>query len=152
ELELKNVRTYVQSGNVIFKVPKISRKELSQKIREKILTDFEVSVSAIILSSEELNDTIKNNPFLLEKGIDASKLHVTFLSDIPKKDTIKELEEKSTAPDEFRYFEKRIYLYCPNGYGRSKISNNAIEKMFSVTATTRNWKTLNEIYRITGIL
>jgi uncharacterized protein (DUF1697 family) len=95
-----------------------------------------------------LNDAIKNNPFLLEKGIDASKLHITFLSDNPKKDAIRELEAKSSKPDEFRYIEKRIYLYCPKGYGRTKLSNNAIEKMLSVTATTRNWKTVNEIYRI----
>ena len=147
-LGLKNVRTYVQSGNVIFMAPKISREVLSQTIREKILADFKAAVSVIMISLEELNDAIKNNPFLLEMGIDASKLHITFLSDNPKKDAIRELEAKSTKPDKFRYIEKRIYLYCPKGYGRTKLSNNAIEKMLSVTATTRNWKTVNEIYRI----
>jgi uncharacterized protein (DUF1697 family) len=152
ELGLENVRTYVQSGNVIFMVPKISAEALSQRIREKILADFGVSVSVLLLSSEELNNTIKNNPFLMEKGIDPSKLHVTFLSEIPKKSAIKELEAKSTEPDEFRYSENRIYLYCPNGYGRTKLSNNTIEKILSVTATTRNWKTVNELYRISSII
>jgi hypothetical protein len=111
-----------------------------------------VSVSVLLLFSEELNNAIKNNPFLMEKGIDASKLHVTFLSEIPKKAAIKDLESKSTEPDEFRYSENRIYLYCPNGYGRTKLANNTIEKMLSVTSTTRNWKTVNEIYGISIII
>jgi len=152
ELGLENVRTYVQSGNVIFMVPKISAEALSQRIREKILADFGVSVSVLLLSSEELKNTVKNNPFLTEKGIDASKLHVTFLSETPNKAAIMELETKSAEPDKFRYCKNRIYIYCPNGYGRTKLSNNAIEKMLSVTATTRNWKTVNELYRISSTI
>ena len=152
ELGLENVRTYVQSGNVIFMVPKISAEALSQRISEKILGDFGVSVSVLLLSSKELNNTIKNNQFLMDKAIDSSKLHVTFLSEIPKKSAIKELEARSTGPDEFRYSRNRIYLYCPNGYGRTKLSNNMIEKILSVTATTRNWKTVNELYRISSLI
>ena len=148
DLGLEKVQTYVQSGNVIFVAPRISKIALGQMIKEKILTDFGVSVSVLLLSSKELKNAIKDNPFLMEKKIDVTKLHVTFLSEIPKKSAIKELEGKSIEPDEFRYSKNRIYLYCPNGYGRTKLSNTSLEKILSVDATTRNRKTVNELYSI----
>src|SRR5216684_5897193 len=84
-LGLSDVQTYVQSGNVVFKAPKQSLEILSKKIREKIVRDFGFSVSIIIRSSEEVRRAIENNPFLKQRGIDSSKLHVTFLSKAPER-------------------------------------------------------------------
>jgi len=80
-----------------------------------------------------------------EKGLDHSKLHVTFLSDAPPKTAVKVLEPLATGRERFRILNREIYLCCPDGYGNTKLSNNAIEKKLSVVATTRNWRTVNTL-------
>jgi uncharacterized protein (DUF1697 family) len=145
---LENVRTYVQSGNVIFKAPRKSAEILSREIQERILHDFGFSVSVIVVSPEEINRTIKGNPFLRKKGIDNSKLHVTFLSQAPERPALKALETLPAKPDEFRHSGKAIYLHCPNGYGTTKLSNNTLERVLSVRATTRNWRTVNKLHEM----
>jgi uncharacterized protein (DUF1697 family) len=147
-LGLGDVQTYVQSGNVVFKAPKQSSERLSSQIREKIARDFGFSVPVIIRSSEEVRRAIENNPFLKQRGIDSSKLHVTFLSKAPEKDRLKALEALPTKPDQFRCSGTEVYLYCPDGYGRTKLSNNALERVLGVTATTRNWNTVNKLYEM----
>src|SRR6266446_3789495 len=147
-LGLGDVQTYVQSGNVVFKAPKQSSEVLSNKIREKIARDFGFSVSVIIRSSEEVRRAIENNSFLKQRGIDSSKLHVTFLSKAPGKAGLRVLEKLTAKPDQFRYSDREVYLYCPDGYGRTKLSNNALEKVLGVTATTRNWNTVNKLYEM----
>ena len=88
---------------------------------------------------------VRDNPFLKERGIDHSKLHVTFLSAIAPKTGTKQLELLAQNSEQFRINGREIYLYSPNGYGRTKLSNNAIEKKLGVVATTRNWKSVNAL-------
>src|SRR5712692_5402783 len=147
-LGLGDVQTYVQSGNVVFKAPKQSSEILSSQIREKIARDFGFSVPVIIRSSGEVRRAIENNPFLKQRGIDSSKLHVTFLSKAPEKDRLKALEALTAKPDQFRYSGAEVYLYCPDGYGRTKLSNNVLERVLAVNATTRNWNTVNKLYEM----
>jgi len=85
---------------------------------------------------------------LKQKNIDLSKLHVTFLSETPQKGPLKKLEALAISPDQFYSAPHEIYLYCPGGYGRTQLSNNAIEKALSVNATTRNWKTTNTLFEM----
>jgi uncharacterized protein (DUF1697 family) len=99
-----------------------------------------------------MRSVIANNPFLKEKDIDSSKLHVTFLSETAQKDYPEKLEALSTGPDRFYPALQEIYLYCPEGYGKTKLSNNAIEKALSVRATTRNWKTTNKLLEMVSKL
>jgi uncharacterized protein (DUF1697 family) len=136
-----NVRTYVQSGNVVFEAASDTRDALARKIGEAIRRDFGFSIVVILRTSEELEKVVKRNPFLIEGEIDEAKLHVTFLAKPPDKTALKKLETLPTLPDRFRLIGCEIYLYCPEGYGRTKLSNSAFEKKLSVGATTRNWKT-----------
>lgn len=147
-LGLENVKTYIQSGNVIFKAPKKSAEICARRIQERILKDFGFSVSVMVVSSEEVGRVIKNNPFLKEKAFDASKLHVTFLSQVPTKSGLKALEALPAKPDQFRHSGKALYVHCPNGYGKTKLSNNTLEKVLSVSATTRHWRTVNTLYEM----
>jgi uncharacterized protein (DUF1697 family) len=147
-LGFSQVRTYIQSGNVIFQTARTSPTDLSKRIEERIGADFGFSVAVILRTSGEMGKTIQDNPFLTKPGIDSSKLHVTFLSQLPVPTTLKKLDTWRAEPDEFRYFGKEIYLHCPNGYGRTKLSNNAFERVLSVSATTRNWNTVNKLYEI----
>jgi uncharacterized protein (DUF1697 family) len=139
------VRTYVQSGNVVFEASKTSPDSLSRKIREKILNDYGFSVPMILRTSSEMKKIVSDNSFLKESGIDDSKLHVTFLSELPAEATLRRLDALNSLPDRFYIRSREVYLYCPNGYGRTKLSNSALEKLLSVDSTTRNWKTVNAL-------
>jgi uncharacterized protein (DUF1697 family) len=145
-LGFKEVQTYVQSGNVVFTAAKATDRSLSEKIREKIFSDYGVEVSVMVRTPKEFESVIHNNPFLKKKGIDVLKLHVTFLSDPPQESVLSNMDRFKTGKDDFHLSGKVVYVYCQNGYGNTKISNNAFEKAFSVSATTRNWKTVNELH------
>jgi len=144
-LRFRNVETYVQSGNVIFETEKDSLASLSKAIERKIAGDFAVSIPVFLRTSDEMAAITKRNPFLKVPGIDHSKLHVTFLSDAPLDAAHERIQPLATNPELFRIIEREIYLYCPHGYGKSKLSNSAIEKKLSIGATTRNWKTVNTL-------
>jgi uncharacterized protein (DUF1697 family) len=146
-LGFEGVKTYVQSGNVIFRSAK-SASGLAKKIEDKMLSAFGIAVSVIVRTPEEVRSAIRNNPFLKQKDIDLSKLHVTFLSEAPEKAAWKRLDGLTSGRDQFRGSGREIYLYCPDGYGVSKLSNNAFEKLLSVRATTRNWNSVNKIYEM----
>lgn len=151
-LGFDGVRTYVQSGNVVFESEQKSSAGLSEKIEEKIQRDFGFKVPVLVKASREIEQIVSDNPLAKEKGIDHSKLHVTFLSDPPPKTAVKFLEPLATARERFRILNREIYLYCPDGYGNTKLSNNAIEKKLSVVATTRNWRTVNTLLEMCSSL
>ncbi len=136
-----DVRTYVQSGNVVFETAATTRDALTRKIAEGIRRDFGFSVVVILRTAKEFQKIVKTNPFLSEESIEGAKLHVTFLVKPPIKTALKNLETLPTSPDRFRLIGCEIYFYCPHGYGKTKLSNSAFEKRLSVGATTRNWKT-----------
>jgi uncharacterized protein (DUF1697 family) len=152
DLGFRNVETYVQSGNIVFQTRIENPSNLSRRISETILLASRFDVPVIVRSSIEMQSVIANNPFLKEKGIDSSKLYVTFLSETVQESVLKKLEPLSKDPDRFYGAPREIYLYCPGGYGRTKLSNNAIEKALSVRATTRNWKTTNTLLEMVSKL
>ena len=143
------VQTYIQSGNVVFKSAKVSAQALAQKIAAKILADFTFSVSVLVRTPEELGLVLKHNPLLKQPGIDEVRLHVTFLSE-PAPETAEEILKPLVAKSEcFSICGREIYLYCPDGYGKTKLSNCVVEKKLSVQATTRNWHTANVLFDMT---
>lgn len=146
ELDFKKVQTFIQSGNVVFESK--SSTSLAKKIEQNIKQKYEFDVPVIIRTMDEMETTIKNNPFLKTKGIELDKLHVTYLSEPPTVESIKKIKEYNFEPDTFHIIEKEIYIHCPNGYGRTKLTNTFFEKKLNITATTRNWKTSNELLTI----
>ena len=148
-LEFEQVKTYVQSGNVVFKATKQSSASLGKKLKDRIVRDFGFSAPVITRTADEIEMVIQDNPLLKEKSIDVAKLHVTFLSELPVVAALKKLDSLPQQPDRFCCLRREIYLYCPNGYGQTKLTNNLFEKQLAVGATTRNWKTVNNLYEMT---
>jgi uncharacterized protein (DUF1697 family) len=140
-LGFKNVQSYIQSGNLIFETPTNSAAALSAKIERRILRDFGHSVSVLLRTPKEMAEIIKRNPFSKDPAIDPSRLYVSFLADVAPKDAAELLQPLVAGAEQIRVMGREVYLYCPKGYGQTKISNNAIEKKLSVGATTRNWRT-----------
>lgn len=147
-LGLNNIITYLQSGNVIFTSENADHNELTQKIKQQIKIDFGFNIPVIVLSIDELSQVVANNPFLEESGKNEAFLHVTFLSAQPGYYEKKIIEDKIQNEEEIYFSDKAIYLYCPNGYGRTKLTNNLLENKLKVTATTRNWKTTTALLKI----
>ena len=147
-LGLDQVKTYIQSGNVIFKAAKLSPSKLSKQIEERILSDFGFPVSVVSRTVDEMAKTIGNNPFLKERGVDQEKLHVMFLSEAPAAAALKKLVELTAAPDQSRCLGREIYLYLPNGAGESSLMKSSLDRVLSVVTTTRNWRTVNAIHQM----
>lgn len=147
-LGFQNVTTYVQSGNIVFKNKDADLGELREIISQQIEKDFGFKVPVIVLTIEKLKQVIENNPFLKDPGKDQAFLHVTFLSSKPDHHNRKTIEEKKQNGEEIAFSDSAVYLYCPNGYGRTKLTNNFLEAKLNVETTTRNWKTTNEIFNI----
>jgi uncharacterized protein (DUF1697 family) len=149
-LNLKNARTYVQSGNVIFDSEVPDASQLMRLIEEGIPKTFGFSAAVLIRTKDELARVVGNNPFVKEKGIDTDKLHVTFLSDVPDKAAVDQVLSVKDQADSFAVIDREVHLHCPNGYGRTKFSNDFFEKSLKVTATTRNWRTVTNLLQIAG--
>ncbi len=143
----KNVQTYIQSGNVIFQSKKTLAANLENKIAKEILENTNFEVPVLVKELDELKNVLNSNPFLDKRKEDINFLHVTFLSDTPQKENIEKIKGEY-SPDEFIISDKNIFLFCPNGYGKTKLHNNFFENKLKLQATTRNWKTITELVNI----
>lgn len=148
DIGFKNVRSYIQSGNVLFEDKSKNQNELAKKIEKKILENFGYDVSLFVLTPEELISIRKSNPFMKRKDVDVSRLYVSISLNKPDKNLVDKIITIDFKPDEFIIKDKTIYLYCPVSYGNSKLSNNFFENKLKVIATTRNWNTVNELIRL----
>lgn len=140
--------TYLQSGNIIFSGQKTPVRNLEQSIHQQINKDFGFKIPTIVLTTESLEKIISGNPFINDPKKDPAFFHVTFLNSTPEKVDIKEIEVKKQDGEEFFCTDRAIYLYCPKGYGNTRLNNNFFEKKLKVDATTRNWKTTNQLLKI----
>ena len=142
-----NVQTYVQSGNVIFDSEEKDVTKLGYEIEAQIESTFGFSVPVLIRSGDEFKRIIEYHPFAGEEAI---RVLVTFLYDRPEKSRLEDLSHYEDKVDQFAIGEREIFLFCPGGYGRTKLSNAFFEKKLEVVATTRNWKSVNALYQMAG--
>jgi uncharacterized protein (DUF1697 family) len=147
-LGLSNVKTYIQSGNVIFRAGKLSSGALSKNLGECIVRDFGFSADVISRTRDEMKRIIEDNPFTKERGMDGSKLHVVFLPQATTPTALKKLQELTLAPDRALPSGSEIYFYFPNGVSGSSLWKHPLDKVLSVAGTMRNWKTVNKLYEM----
>jgi uncharacterized protein (DUF1697 family) len=149
-IELQDVETYIQSGNVIFSSKEKSSEKLEQKISSAIKRKFGFEVHVMILTPEEIEYVLKNNSFI-KKRKDSEKLYVTFLTKSPSDENIKKLYATDYSPEEYIIDGSFIYLFVPNGYGKAKLNNNLFENKLKVFGTTRNLKTIKALFELTEL-
>jgi uncharacterized protein (DUF1697 family) len=145
ELGFSDIQHYIQSGNVIFRSELSNSFLLEKNIHDKILSMYGWHIPVLVLTVEELKNALDNNPFVNDSKKDSSFMHLTFLSGVPEIEGIQKLQREIYLPDEFLIKGKTIYLYCPNGYGRTKLTNGFFENKLKRIATTRNLKTSKEL-------
>ncbi|WP_424493293.1 DUF1697 domain-containing protein [Salinimicrobium sp. GXAS 041] len=150
KLGFNEVQTYIQSGNVIFCGNEIiSEVTISEEIEQAILEKFGFEVPVIIRTSDEFEKIYSENPFLPETDI--SRLHVTFLGDVPEDENEEKLKNLDFSPDSFRLIGKNIFIDCAGKYHKTKLSNQFFESKLKVKATTRNWKTVLKLLEMTKV-
>ena len=146
QLQFEQLKTYIQSGNVLFKcADKHDEEKIILKINKAIFKQYAFDVAILLRDQLALAEILKNNPYLNRKGILEDRLYVTLLSEEPDKKLLEKLLEIPLKTDEFQVNGKEIYLYCPGGYGETKLNNNFFESKLKLKASTRNWKTINTL-------
>lgn len=147
-LGFNKVKTFIQSGNIVFHAGKMSAAAVSKKLEEQIVKDFGFSADVITRSKDEMENVVKRNPLLKEPSLDPAKFHVVFLSENPQPAALKKLESLTLAPDRVHHSGKEIYFYFPNGVSGSSIWKHPLDRVLSVTGTMRNWNTVNSLYEM----
>jgi uncharacterized protein (DUF1697 family) len=148
-LGFNDVTTYIQSGNVVFSTTlKSPAQDIAEIIEKGILDELHFEVPVIIRSVTEMEAIVEENPFIKEYGIEEERLHVTFLSGTPGPLLATAIQTADFPPDRFTLSGKEVYLYCPAGYGRTKLNNTFFERKLKITATTRNWNTVRKLIEI----
>ena len=139
-LKLKNIKTYIQSGNVVFRSSAKASKELAAKISKKVLKRFGFAPHILVLGAPQLKLAIDSNPFPVAER-EANTLHLFFLTSPPKAADIESLTQVKSASERFHLTDDVFYLHAPKGIGRSKLASKA-EKLLGVGTTARNWRTV----------
>lgn len=135
---LDAVRTYIQSGNVLAR-SELAADQVERLVHDEIQRHFGGDLAVLARTPSQLGDILARNPFTAP---DPSKLLFTVLAEEPDPDRVAELTRQRFPPDEFAVTPAVVYLHCPQGYGRSKLSNNFFEERLGVAATTRNSRTM----------
>jgi uncharacterized protein (DUF1697 family) len=146
-LGLSDVRTLLQSGNVVFRSGLTDRERLVKRIMQEIERQLDLEVEVILRTLAEVESIIERGPVLSPRA-DLSKLLVMFLSRVPSAAAQKELMKWHKSKQLKEMVELRgpeIYLYYPDGVGRSKLTNAVIESHLDTSGTSRNWNTLTKL-------
>jgi|SRR6218665_480785 len=148
ELDFENIRTYIQSGNIIFESKSTDIPKLEKQIADTIFTHFGFVVPIIMITPEELKTVIEKNPYSKENLDDATQPYVSFLSEIPKTEHLQVFKTIDFKDDQFVNIDKTLYLWYANAAGNSKLSNAIIESKLQLRSTARNWKTVLKLYEL----
>lgn len=147
-LKLENPRTYVQSGNVIFRTRERNAVQLAKKIQEAIARRFGFRPDVILRTPEDFRRVIAANPFARRQDIDPGKLLVTFLAVEPGAEGRARLLAVKPDPEELHLIGREIYIYFPNGAGRSKLQWAALGEKLGTPGTARNWNSVVSMLEI----
>lgn len=142
-LGLFKIKTYIQSGNVVFQSERSDRDQLSKEMTAAIEKEHGFAPAILLLDQHELAAAMAANPF--PQATDEPKtLHLFFLDPAPKDPDLSVLEELKTATEEFQLVNKVFYLYAPDGIGRSKLAEK-FGRGWKINITARNWRTVCKI-------
>ena len=134
-------RTYIQSGNVIFAAPPALARRIPDMVAKEINTRFGYHVPVVRRTAKEFHAIAHANPYL-QGTTDTKLLHVAFLADRPTASRVALLDRRRSGPDEFEVVGRDIYLHCPRGMARTKLTNAYFDRTLATTSTIRNWATV----------
>jgi uncharacterized protein (DUF1697 family) len=149
ELGCRNVRTYIQSGNVVFEASDALARRVPQAIHAAIQKQVGFSAPVVTRSARELEKAAKAHAFA-KKAKDAKALHFAFLAEAPSAERIALLDPKRSPPDEFKVIGRDIHFHLPNGVGPSKFTNVYLDAKLATVSTLRNMATVQRLLEMCG--
>jgi uncharacterized protein (DUF1697 family) len=144
-LGLRDVQTYIQSGNLIFRDAEEDPEALAHRIEKAMEASFGFRPVVIVRTASELRKVIANNPFGGRKEVEPSKLLVVFMDRAPAKQAREKLLAIPCEPEELHIHGRELYIYYPDGMARPKIPLIRMEKALQCSSTGRNWNTVNKL-------
>lgn len=144
------VRTYIQSGNVLFAARADLARSLAQELPQCIGRDFGFEPVVVIRSRKEMAEVIKVNPFA-KPGVNAATLHVGFLAERPTAGQVASLDADRSPGDSFSVRGSEIYLHTPNGIARTRLTSAYLDATLGTTCTVRNWNTVTKLGALLGL-
>lgn len=135
------VRTYIQSGNVVFRAGEALARRVPVGIAGAISERFGLQVPVVTRTVDEMRAVVRHNPFL-RAGADANTLHVAFLAERPSPARVAALDPDRSPPDQFAVRGRDVYLHLPNGGARSKLTSAYFDARLATVSTVRNWRTV----------
>lgn len=144
-LGLDRPQTYVQSGNVVFRSKERDLEKLRKRLESAIEATFGFHSDVVLRTCAEIQDVKRRNPFADRPGIEPNKLAVVFLGKDPGDEARHKMLSIKTDPEEVFASGSELYVYYPNGMGRSKLTAGLFERTLKTTGTARNWNTVTKL-------
>jgi uncharacterized protein (DUF1697 family) len=144
-----DVASYIQSGNVIFRAAPALAGRVATLVTKAVADRFRFHVPVVVRTAEDIRHVSEGNP-LLRAGADPEKLHVAFLADLPTAAQVAGLDLDRSPPDRFEVRGREIYLHCPNGMARTKLTNQYFDSKLATTSTVRNWRTVLKLCELSA--
>jgi uncharacterized protein (DUF1697 family) len=147
-LKFENPQTYVQSGNVIFKTSERNQEAVAKRIQKAVEKQFGCCPEVILRTTEEFRAVVAKNPFAKHSGIEPGKLLVTFLAIDPGDKARETLRNQNFQPEELHVSGRELFIYFPNGAGKSKLPWRRIDKILQTRGTARNWNSVMKMLEL----
>ena len=145
----ENVRTYIQSGNVLFEARPGAADRIARAVGAEIEKRFGFAVPVLVRTADELRLISINNPFF-GKGAPDDRLYVMFLADTPDPALVQALDSNRSPQDKFAVRGRDIYLSLPSGVARTKLTNAYFDSKLKTVSTMRNWRTTLKLLELMG--
>ena len=140
-----DVRTYIQSGNVVYRAGAALARRVPTLVEAAIADRFGFDAPVVTRTSADMSAIVRGNPYAEEAEANPKSVHVGFLRDWPPARAVAELDPDRSPPDSFLVRGREIYVYFPNGMGKSKLTNPWFDSRLGTVSTMRNWRTVKTL-------
>ena len=137
----KKVRTYIQSGNVVFETPRAKPGRLAEQLADALEEHMSVRLAVLVRTAVEFEAVVENNAFARRRTLDPSHVVVVFLERTPSRASRDALLASVKGREELHFHRRELYVYYRDGIARSKLTNAVIERTLDTAATARNLNT-----------
>lgn len=147
-LGLRDIQTYIQSGNVVFTSDNPNVTQIQKDIEDGFAQTFGFPVKVMVRSASELNAIIENNPFQNQPARESKWIIAMFLASDPSSTALEDIQKSYSGPEEIHIIGQEAFIYYPEGMGRSKLTNTLLEKKLKTAGTARNWNTVLKLQQM----
>ncbi|WP_276169127.1 DUF1697 domain-containing protein [Zobellia alginiliquefaciens] len=145
-----NVKTYIQSGNVVFESQEESTAKLATSITKNIQITFGFEVPVLVKTRANLEKIFNDNPYTNAEAIAQKQVYFVLLKNPPELEFVEAFSSEEYVNEEFKITNSCVYLFCKTGYGKAKLNNNLVERKLKVESTTRNHATMVKLLEISS--